>query len=308
MQFDKTSIVIVQRSGPDILDLSLSVVRRYWKAVCLLALLGALPFALVNLVLTYPLSQYDSLVVANRGYSYVGLFHFRYLTTMCALVYVQAPLALSPMTYYIGQAVFSEEPSLKRVFASVANRWFQLVLILGVFRFGLLGWVPVTLMFLSPIPQWEMEALVYGLMIVGWVFSVRCVRPFASEIILLERCPMRKPRASKSTFSYAQRSKWLHHPLQSDLLIMKLGLTIAGALTALAVSCGFVFIIGVLAGVWTWGLWMDLILFPLTLWGVAAWLNIVRFLSYMNSRIRTEGWELELRLKAEALRLQGATP
>ena len=75
-------------------------------------------------------------------------------------------------------------------------------------------------------------------------------------------------------------------------------------LTAFSISMSIVFLIGVLTGIWSWGFWMDLFLYPLTIWIVATWSTVIRFLLYMNSRIRTEGWEIELRLKAEAQRLE----
>jgi hypothetical protein len=61
-------------------------------------------------------------------------------------------------------------------------------------------------------------------------------------------------------------------------------------------------LVGSVAGAWSWGWWMDWFLYPLALWIVAFWGTIVRFLIYMNMRIRGEGWELELKLKAEARR------
>ena len=42
---------------------------------------------------------------------------------------------------------------------------------------------------------------------------------------------------------------------------------------------------------------------PIALWLVAGYFTIVRFLSYLDLRIRREGWELELSLRAEADRL-----
>ena len=42
---------------------------------------------------------------------------------------------------------------------------------------------------------------------------------------------------------------------------------------------------------------------PLSLWLVAGFLAVVRFLSYLDIRIRQEGWAVELRIRAEATRL-----
>jgi hypothetical protein len=46
-----------------------------------------------------------------------------------------------------------------------------------------------------------------------------------------------------------------------------------------------------------------LIAYPLALWVVVGWFSIMRFLSYLDLRIRHEGWEVELLMRAEALRM-----
>ena len=47
---------------------------------------------------------------------------------------------------------------------------------------------------------------------------------------------------------------------------------------------------------------------PLALWITAMYLTVVRFLSYLDLRIRYEGWEVELRMRAEANRMAEASP
>jgi len=46
---------------------------------------------------------------------------------------------------------------------------------------------------------------------------------------------------------------------------------------------------------------------PLALWFVAGFMTIVRFLQYLDLRIRQEGWEVELRMRAAGARIS-ATP
>ena len=48
---------------------------------------------------------------------------------------------------------------------------------------------------------------------------------------------------------------------------------------------------------------MFIYLLPLTMWLVAGYLSVVRFLSYLDLRIRHEGWEVELRMRAEGAQL-----
>ena len=40
-------------------------------------------------------------------------------------------------------------------------------------------------------------------------------------------------------------------------------------------------------------------LFPAAMWIVAAYFTVVRFLGYLDLRIRREGWEVELLMRAE---------
>jgi hypothetical protein len=138
----------------------------------------------------------------------------------------------------------------------------------------------------------------------GYVFLIRGFRPFATEILLLERCPLVKPKSRPDQLAYSLRSSSIHRSLSGELFGMHIGVSIVEFLTAVSLIMSSMFLIGVLTGTWRWGMWMDLFLFPLIVWCTAIWGTIIRFLLYMNSRIRTEGWEIELRLKAEAQRME----
>ena len=45
------------------------------------------------------------------------------------------------------------------------------------------------------------------------------------------------------------------------------------------------------------------ILLQIAIWTVVSYFNVVRYLSYLDLRIRNEGWEIELRMRAEAARI-----
>ena len=304
MQLDKTAIVIAQRTAIDVVDLSLQVVRRYWQSIAFFAFVGILPFAILDFVLLWPITQYETLLIASRDFSGVAVFHVRYLCIIVAVIMLQAPLALSPVTYFIGQAVFIEQPTARQVFSAVWKKLGATIFILGFLRMSLLVFVPAVFLFLDPTLRLEIEIPLYLFCLCGLVFLIRGFRPYASEILLLERCPIRKSTQSKEQLVYGQRSKWLHSSLYHDLFGVHIGVTVVEILTAVSIVMSMLFLIGVLTGNWTWGFWMDLFLFPLAIWLVAIWSTVIRFLLYMNSRIRTEGWEIELRLKAEAQRLE----
>jgi hypothetical protein len=43
--------------------------------------------------------------------------------------------------------------------------------------------------------------------------------------------------------------------------------------------------------------------YHLLLWAVVGFTTVLRFLSYLNLRIRREGWDVELQVRAERARL-----
>ena len=304
MQLDKTAIVISQRSVIDLVDLSLLVMRRYWQPIAYFAFLGILPFAIIDFVLLWPLTQFDTLLIASRDFSSTEGYRFRYLYVVTALILIQSPLALSAVTYFIGQAVFTERPTARQVFHAIWTRVGPMLYILGVLRMAAVSFVPAWFLFTNPVFRPELEIPLYLLLLCGGVYLIRGFRPFAAEILLLERCPVFKSKKRPDQLAYGQRSRWLHSSLYNELFGAHLGVTIVEILTAFSIAMSIVFLIGVLTGIWSWGFWMDLFLYPLTIWIVATWATVIRFLLYMNSRIRTEGWEIELRLKAEAQRLE----
>ena len=70
----------------------------------------------------------------------------------------------------------------------------------------------------------------------------------------------------------------------------------------------FLFISGVFFNDWWPGPTMLLTIFPLSMWIVAGFMTVARFLSYLDLRIRHEGWEVELLLRAEATRMASRMP
>ena len=59
---------------------------------------------------------------------------------------------------------------------------------------------------------------------------------------------------------------------------------------------------------WSIGFVELAVVWPVSVWLTAGFFSIVRFLTYIDLRIRQEGWEVELRIRAEALKLeQGAS-
>ncbi len=53
-----------------------------------------------------------------------------------------------------------------------------------------------------------------------------------------------------------------------------------------------------------WDVLLDTLQTVSAFWLVMAYFTVVRFLSYLDQRIRAEGWEVELLLRAERARLE----
>ena len=60
---------------------------------------------------------------------------------------------------------------------------------------------------------------------------------------------------------------------------------------------------GMLLNEWGWQRVAYTLYFPLALWLVVGYFAVARFLGYLDLRIRREGWEVELVMRAEQARL-----
>jgi hypothetical protein len=168
-----------------------------------------------------------------------------------------------------------ERPSTARLVKDFFSSLPQMILYQVVLR-GVLTWMVITI----------------PVLFVGW--------PYLSEIILLERNPWRK-RSPVGT-STLTRSSNMHSRNRGELFNRWLGSLLLGALLVFVFWCSLCFLARVLAGQLEdvtpeYTVWL-----PVTLWLVLGYLSVVRFLSYLDLRIRAEGWEVELLLRAEAAR------
>jgi len=194
-----------------------------------------------------------------------------YMLAVAALVFLETPLATAPALLYLGQAVFTTRPSYPHIARQLAGSLGQLLLY---------------------------QLLLRPLML---------TQPYINQVILLERNPLRsKPQQPKSTYA---RSVELHRGEGLDALII--GIVTFGLGAALLGSAwGMLFLLrSLLLGDWdaligkTLARPMFTTYFQLLLWTTVGFTTVVRFLSYLNLRIRREGWDVELLLRAEHARL-----
>jgi hypothetical protein len=291
VQLDRTRIVVRQRGVLDTLDLALHVLRVYLAPLMIAMALGALPLMLINhLLIAWMLPDADNLLDIPA----------RYLWHMTILIFLQAPLASVFATTYLGQAVFQDRPRLTEVVREVMKLapriLWSLVLIRGVGA----AW----LLLLAVDRYGEFDSFVdmfLPLVLVTWAIGLRAFRPFIGEIILLEQNPLVGRDAE--TITVGRRSRMLHGPASGDLFLR--WWTSAGIAVLLTgtVYGTMLFLVGVLTNDWRQGPGMLLVAYPAAIWTVAAYLTVFRFLTYLDARIRQEGWEVELRVRAEASRL-----
>jgi hypothetical protein len=225
-------------------------------------------------------------------------YWIRFVWTMSVLVFIEAPIATVPMTLYLGDAMFLQQSSPWMIATNAWKLLPRLLVCVGLIRGVLVAWLLVY--FIDRLLDFSPAELVL-ILLVGYLLLLRSARPYIGEIVLLERNPLRKTRGRALTIG--RRSAALHNPHGSDLVARAILMTVLAIITTISIFFGFWFVSGTLLNDWRWGPITMHVLFPLSMWIVAGYLCVVRFLSYLDCRIRGEGWEVELRMRAESSRL-----
>jgi hypothetical protein len=277
MQLDKTLIAIRERGFLDILDLALRVWRARLAAIWFVAAVGILPFAIANHLLLEGMVWGFDLLSADQPPDELVLGWMLYLYIVMLLVLIEIPLATAPLTLYLGQMAFSQRVDGKRVALETLKSLPQLALLQGVGRTMLAPW-----------------GITCFLPMVLW--------PYLNEVILLERNPLLRRKSSDQPTTLQRLSK-LHAPNAGDVILRGLGSMTLGPLLVAALWISTWMIHSLLVEDWRLTMASATIYFQGAIWSVAVLFTIVRFLSYLDLRIRNEGWELELRMRAESLRL-----
>ncbi len=136
-------------------------------------------------------------------------------------------------------------------------------------------------------------------LIVTWPLLF-AVWPYLNEVILLERNPWRRKQGGTSSFVRAGVIHRLHVP---ELIGRWLASTVLGVMLLASVWFSILFLRALLIYREELDATMYTVYLPLATWLVVGYFAVVRFLSYLDVRIRGEGWEVELQMRAEAVRL-----
>ncbi len=193
------------------------------------------------------------------------------------LPWLEGPLATAPLTVVLGGLMFGERPTLRRVARTLAASFFPLLLYQVLIRGALMA----TVVLYPLIPS-------------------RLV--FLDEVILLERGQWGKVIGRSATLCGQQGA---------ELFSRWMAQVFFGAVFVLCFWGGSGALVHALADskvTWDKPVWADLygFRFQFSLWLTIAFFGVARFLTYIDQRIRLEGWEVELRLRAVGRALEEA--
>ncbi|MDA7950989.1 MAG: hypothetical protein MPJ24_05815 [Pirellulaceae bacterium] len=226
---------------------------------------------------------------------------------MTFLVYLEMPLASSLTVIFLGKDIFLEKHSLNGILSELWEGLGRLLYSHLVWRFLFLG-LSITYFLRISIVSPETISNDVGTWI-GWVFLfffvawiLRLFRPFINEVILLEKLPARNQEDKGRTL--AKRSSSLHNANLGTLLLQGIYSFFLAIFLSWALISGLTFLRGILFANWYWDDLTLNFLYPGVLWVVGLYFTVWRFLCYLNIRIRDEGWEIELLMRAEATRLR----
>lgn len=304
MQLDKTEIVIRQRSALELLDLSLVVLRRHAASIIVTSALIGVPLLMFDVwSIAWMLNEESYLAAEHLNDPGAAMF-WRHTIHLVLLYVVQFQLISLPTTIFLGNQIFFEPISIGKIIGKLWKIAWRCFLVIGILRLGL-----VTLMMEFLIDRntvFDMLAEFWSLVVLSAIaILLRACWPFAPEILGLELCPLHTKK--KGEISYSARSRGLHKLLLADHFARFAATMFFSGLLALMLIASALLLKGLATGGWQWNAWFDHVVLPLSLWCVGLFVVVFRFLSYLDSRIRLEGWEIELRLRAEADRMNQAT-
>ncbi len=303
MQLDKTDITIRRRSTLELYDLTLLVFKKHWKVILASSLIFAVPALLLDLLATSWMLQPEAEWAFDSFDDPQTSLRWRRAVHLVVLFGLQYSIVYVPTTILLGSLVFFEKITYREILIRIRKIWFPCIFVLGIIRLGI---VPILL---EPLVRreftfdWPYEFFILIAMpICGLI--IRAVAPFGTEILALEMCPLRAAKDSRAV-TYRRRSSRLNGLLAGEHVGRMLSAALFSSLMLAMVLGIGMWGSGVSTGVWQWSAFCDYVWLPFALWIVGTFFCVFRFLAYLDSRIRLEGWEIELRMRAEGDRLSG---
>ena len=273
---------------PELFDLTFRVCRAFASPLAVTIALGAAPMVLFNIWLLR-----DRLAAVEFEVDLLPTYG--YLWRLALLILLEIPLAAIPTTLYLSHVMFRQSPN----YWSIARD--ALVMLPQFFFYQLLPrGVLVLWAITTDEPAW---IFLCSLCLLLELFLHYAVWPYLNEVIFLERNPMFR-RSSPHDMCTLRRAWGLHAYTSGDLF----GRWLLSLLFGGAWACALWVAIGYARFIFTGQVAIDVPLFTvylqIALWVVIGYFHVARFLSYLDLRIRKEAWEIDLRLRAAAGRLQ----
>jgi hypothetical protein len=197
---------------------------------------------------------------------------------VCLLV-IEVPFATAPLTVVLGDLMFDAPVTLRRVARTLLRGLPSLI-----------------------ITQFLLRGVLLVTVVAYFLFPSRYA--FLDEVILLERL---------SWTSALGRAGALCRGQQGDYFLRWLAQVALATIFVCCFTIGGDAIVSTLFGdelSWSRPRTRGLsgLLFEAAIWIAVAYFGTFRFLAYIDRRIRLEGWELELRLKAAGRALEESAP
>jgi len=307
MQLDQTQLVMRPRSLSEVGDLTLAMLRSHPRLILTWFVVGAALWVVLDALLLawIPLREWQLGLTDDEA----TVELLRYVLWVAILILVQTPIAGSLLTVGLGRVIFEEEMGLREM---IGEWWSQRRSLIEMFLLrGLVLPLMVLLLIRIGSPFSFLWDVFFPLLVLVVQFFTRGMNPFVPEILLLEKCPLRisrKDLEKTRAVSFSARSSHLHRSLaggNSGRFIIQ---GVVNLVLAASIFMTLMSLRGVLLLRWDFlDLFVLLVLFPVSLWLVAGISVVVRLLLYLDTRLRLEGWDVELLVRAEVLRQFGST-
>ncbi len=307
MQLENTLITVRNRDNYDLLDLTIIVMRSNFLRYLQLAAIGWLPWLILDFLLLLPIAginiqDFESIRIFDQTSLYL-----RFIYLFSLLFILQAPFALIPLTFYIGQEMFQVRPTFKDALKNYGSHLWLKIVSLGV-RGGIVpASILVAITTYSNEYQPAIESFFLPVVLFLPVMIWRSIRPFAPEVISLEQTRSIDGQALnrlERSKAYRRRMKSLHQIVASELFVRFIYVGLIGIGLTVLLGCSVLWFLQIISPdvEWTW--LHCFILVPSVYLVVSVFTTIFRFISYIDTRILLEGWEVRLRFISEAERIR----
>jgi hypothetical protein len=286
MRFDQTAIAIRERSSLEVFDLAANVLVRHFRPILLFLTINALPFIVLNF----------ALVGWMNSISFSRSLNFAYYWVTLMLVISQAQIGTCLVTIYLGRMMFMQDHSVGAVLAQFYKRSGYFLFSQGILRLAVFA--PLAICWNREYESEGLYLLAYLLLplIVCIGMFIRIARPYTPEVIFLEQTEVRKKGDSPSL---GERSSNLHS-LGSGFVATHFFLVLVIApLLLYAVHSLFIMVDSTFNIRANSEVSLQPYYFVVAIWLVAGFIAVVRFLMYIDLRIRQEGWAIQLKFMTE---------